>query len=141
MKNQETVEKFIELRSGGINPMLPIIRRRRQPMLPSDPPETVSVVQRYAGLPPASSSSSPAPSSASLVEQSDRPKSENRTDFGQKRTDSVPAPRDLGFVVPKRLENRSDFGQKRTDSIPSTPTGPQPSTFYNPGWFRPEFIY
>ena len=83
--------------------------------------------QFRADVSPASSSSSPAPSSAPLVEQSDRPKSENRSDSGQKRTDSVPAPGDFGFVVPKPLENRSDFGQERTDSIPSTPTGPQPS--------------
>lgn len=79
--------------------MLPIIRRIRHPLLPSDSPVTASVGQCSVGVPHASSRSvpalPPAPSEGRVgspsTPQSDSPKTENRSDFGQKRSDSDPA--------------------------------------------------
>jgi hypothetical protein len=79
--------------------MLPTIRPIRHPLLPADQPETASVGHRSAGVSPASSRSVPAPSPAP----------------------SEPAP-------PPKTENRSDFGQKRTDSLPQSPESDPPST-------------
>ncbi len=66
--------------------MLPIIRRIRRPLLPSDSPETAPVGQ--GGVPPASSGSVPAPSAS--TEPAHPEKIEKRSDFGQFRSDSIP---------------------------------------------------
>jgi hypothetical protein len=80
--------------------MLPIVRRIRRPLLPSDPPKTAPVPQSSAVVPPASPQSapalSPAPSEGRAgspsTPRSDSPNTENRSDFGQKWSDSIPSP-------------------------------------------------
>ena len=71
--------------------MLPIIRRIRRPLLPADEPETAAVVQSSVGVSPAVSRSVPAPiSTPSASAESAHPgKTENQSDSGQKRTDSI----------------------------------------------------
>jgi hypothetical protein len=68
--------------------MLPIIHPMRHPLLPSGSPETASVGHSSPGVSLAGSGGVPAPSAAPL-EPAQFPKTENRSDFGQKRTDSI----------------------------------------------------
>ena len=66
--------------------MLPIIRRIRRPLLPSDSPEPASA--GLVGISPASSGSVPAPSAS--TEPAHPEKIEKRSDFGQFWSDSMP---------------------------------------------------
>jgi len=121
--------------------MLPIIRRCRYPLLPSDSSETSSVEPHGVGLSSASSQNVPGPSPApsTSIESDHPPKTENRTDFGQFWTDSVPAPCTLGPAAMKPGEGGADFAQNQSVPIPQPSNSPQPSTLPSqPIWsFQP----
>jgi len=122
--------------------MLPIIRRRRYPLLPSDSSETSSVEPQGVGLSSASSQNVPSPSPApsTSIESDHPPKTENRSDFGQFWTDFLPPPCALGPTATKLGEGGADFAQNQSDPIPQPSNSPQPSTLPSqPIWsFQPD---
>ena len=112
--------------------MLPIIRRHRQPLLPSEGPEAAPqpsspVAAEVTRLkPPSTIRSQPA------AEVLRPPAIKNRSDSGQFWSDSTAAPSSVPGAPPSRIEKRSDFGQCRSDS-----SLPQPSTLDpRPLWSR-----
>ncbi len=115
--------------------MLPIIRRRRYPLLPSDSSETSSVEPQGVGLSSASSQNVPSPSPApsTSIESDHPPKTENRSDFGQFWTDSVPTTCALGSTATKLGEGGADCAQDQSDPIPQPSTLPsQPIWSFQP---------